>query len=60
MKILGKRISSAFVFSENTGDILFGIHVVPGECDCCGNPVSVTRIGLGLIELDVFVQNEHK
>lgn len=56
MKVFGKDISASFHFTQSGEELLFGVNVVPGECECCGEPVTVTRIGIGIVELNVFVQ----
>lgn len=59
MRIFNKHISAAFNLSQPGEGSLFGVEICPGECECCGNPVTVTRIGIGFGEIDVFVQEGH-
>lgn len=59
MRIFNKHISAVFHLSQPGEDVLFGVNVCPGECECCGNPVMVTRVGLGIGELNIFVQEGH-
>ena len=60
MKLFSKHISASFNLAQKGEDVLVGINVCNGETECCGDPVIITRIGIGLGEIDVFVQDDHK
>jgi len=59
MKVFGRELSAGFRLCQQGDDILFGIDLTEGICEHCGNPVHVTRIGLGFAELDIFCQEGH-
>ncbi len=57
MKLFKRNIQASFYRTQEGDDILFGIGISHGECECCGEPVLVTRIGIGFGELNIFVQH---
>lgn len=59
MRLFGKYISASFNLAKPGEDLLIGINVCPGETECCGDQVIITRIGVGFGEIDVFVQGDH-
>lgn len=59
MRIFGRELSAAFHPCAPGEDILFGVNITEGICEHCGNPVHVTRIGVGFGELDIFLQEGH-
>ena len=44
--------------SDNV-DILFGMHITEGECECCGEPVVGIQIGLLLFTITITVEKPH-
>jgi len=59
MKLFGKHMSASFNLLIPGEDLLIGINICHGETECCGDPVVITRIGMGFGEIDVFVQGDH-
>lgn len=57
MKLFKRNISASFYKNEEGDSILIGMDISHGECTCCGEPVLVTRIGVGFGELNIFVQH---
>lgn len=60
MRIFGKHLSAIFTLTQKGEDVLLGINVCNGTTACCGDPVIITRIGVGFGEIDVFLQDDHK
>jgi len=57
MKLFKRDIQASFYRTKEGDDILFGVNICHGECGCCGEPVLITRVGIGFGELNIFVQH---
>jgi hypothetical protein len=44
--------------SDNV-DILIGIHVIEGECECCAEPMVGIQIGLLIFTITITVEKPH-
>lgn len=60
MKLLNKEITVSFYSPNAQEGALFGIEVVPVQCECCGNIGQLTRVGVGFLELNICIENLHK
>jgi len=45
--------------STSTVDVLFGIHVMEGECESCGEPVIGIQLGFIFFTITITIEKPH-
>lgn len=62
MKIFSNEIKAFIDFPDGTtdnADVLIGIHIMEGQCECCNEPAIGIQIGLLIFTITITVTKSH-